>query len=332
MTRKMEKGVRKEHRFDDLLALKATKTDLDLDTGALDGNPARKIRGLQTSCSGQRNARRGARSILDGERELDVRDGEALLVGRVGRQRGRRGEGERGGVFCCEKNPQAPHSKHWRYEFRRTTSFDYPDVPHLVTPRQHAVNARADLEQKLGLARRVRCLDDFFGRFRNVQRGEAQFDDGGGLFVTFAECFNGVKNACDDRKALGQLKNNTIKRTSGEIGATATGTHPPAPQPFISSGPPLRTTRDAKERSEVDVKTLELSILMASWPSTSPEFAISSGACGELGCMRRKGVSNTYECVASRTPHHQTLKPNLPSRPSPPSIPGAGSYRARPCR
>lgn len=103
MTRKMEKGVRKEHRFDDLLALKATKTDLDLDTGALDGNPARKIRGLQTSCSGQRNARRGARSILDGERELDVRDGEALLVGRVGRQRGRRGEGERGGVFCCEK-------------------------------------------------------------------------------------------------------------------------------------------------------------------------------------------------------------------------------------
>jgi len=90
----MEKGVRKEHRFDDLLALKATKTDLDLNTSALDGNPARKIRGLQTSCSGQRNARRGARSILDGERKLDVRDGEALLVGRVGRHRGGRGEGE----------------------------------------------------------------------------------------------------------------------------------------------------------------------------------------------------------------------------------------------
>ena len=57
------------------------KTHLDLDTVALDGNPARKIRGLQFSSRGHRSARRGARSDLDGEGKLDVRNREALLVG-----------------------------------------------------------------------------------------------------------------------------------------------------------------------------------------------------------------------------------------------------------
>ena len=75
-------------------------------------------------------------------------------------------------------------------------------TPHLVTPRQRAVHARADLEQKLGLASRVRRLDDFFRRCRNVRRGESQFDDGGGLFMGVAEQLSEVSAECDYRNAL----------------------------------------------------------------------------------------------------------------------------------
>ena len=77
-TQKVEKrNTRRARR----LATTEKKTHLDLDSIALDGNPARKIRGLQFSSRGHRSARRGARSSLDGERELDVRDRESLLVG-----------------------------------------------------------------------------------------------------------------------------------------------------------------------------------------------------------------------------------------------------------
>lgn len=164
-------------------------------------------------------------------------------------------------------------------------------TPHLVTPRQRAVHARADLEQKLELASRVRHLDDFFRRCRNVRRGESQFDDGRGLFMGVAEHLSEVSAECDYRNALKKKKTTKPQRTSGEIAATATGAHPPAPQPFRSSGAPFKMTRDAKARSEVDVKTLVLSILTARWPSTSPEVAISSGACVESRFMRRRDVS-----------------------------------------
>jgi hypothetical protein len=54
------------------------------------------------------------------------------------------------------------------------------------------------------LARGVRRLDDFFGRFRDFGCGEAQFDDGRGLFARFAEHFGMVSKARDDRNACKQ--------------------------------------------------------------------------------------------------------------------------------
>lgn len=103
-------------------------------------------------------------------------------------------------------------------------------------------------------------------------------------------------------KHVNNIQKHKIKLTSGEIGATATGVHPASPLPFTSSGAPFRMTRDAKARSAVDVKTLVLSIFTASWPSTSPEVAISSGACGESGFMRRRGVRRINN--ASHHEHH----------------------------
>lgn len=93
--KKSEKGRRgrwrKEYakRVGVLQRLTTKKTHLDLHTVALDGDAARKIRDLQCSSRGHRSARRGAPSSLDGERELDVRNREALLCGVL------RGEEER---------------------------------------------------------------------------------------------------------------------------------------------------------------------------------------------------------------------------------------------
>lgn len=136
-----------------------------------------------------------------------MRDGEALLVvyEAVG-DKGAQVSGSRGG---------RKRKKHRR--MRRISTTNAPafvallsqlsySTPHLVTPRQRAVHARADLEQKLELASRVRHLDDFFRRCRNVRRGESQFDDGRGLFMGVAEHLSEVSAECDYRNALKKKK------------------------------------------------------------------------------------------------------------------------------